>query len=85
MRIGSSLDPRPDTVRNERSGQEVAGYLGADSLGYLSHEGLLACERDPARFCSACFTGRYPVAVDPEADKLSLERMHREAASGAAG
>jgi amidophosphoribosyltransferase len=63
--------------------EEIRDYLGADSLGYLSNEGLLACEREPASFCTACFTGRYPVPVDPAANKLTLEKMHRETATGA--
>ena len=37
-------------------------FLGVDSLGYLSLEGLLACEGAPADCCRACFTGRLPGA-----------------------
>jgi amidophosphoribosyltransferase len=48
-----------------------------DSLGYLSLDGMLAAERDPRRFCRACFTGQYPVPVDPTASKLSLEELGR--------
>jgi amidophosphoribosyltransferase len=45
--------------------EEIRDHLGADSLGYLSHEGLLAAVSDPEgrRHCTACFSGRYPVAV----------------------
>ena len=34
-------------------------------------------ERDGAPFCRACFTGGYPVPVDPGAGKLSMETLHR--------
>ena len=63
--------------------QEIRDYLGVDSLGYISLDGLLACERDGRNFCHACFSGRYPVPIDPSASKLSIEHMHRAAESGA--
>ena len=47
-----------------------------DTLGYLTLEGLLACENEPARYCRACFTGNYPIAVDPSAEKLAMEKLH---------
>ncbi len=56
---------------------EIREFLGVDSLGYLSLDGLLAAERDPHRFCRACFTGAYPVPVDPTASKLALEQQGR--------
>ncbi len=57
--------------------EEIRDYLGVDSLGYLSLDGLLACEGDGSMFCRACFTGSYPVPVDPTASKLSIENLHR--------
>ncbi|MBI1795920.1 MAG: amidophosphoribosyltransferase [Candidatus Eisenbacteria bacterium] len=80
---GIDTPSRRELIGALKSTEEIRDFLGADSLGYLSLEGLLACEREPARFCSACFTGRYPVAVDAETDKLALERLHRESAAGA--
>jgi amidophosphoribosyltransferase len=41
---------------------EIQRYIGADSLAYLSYEGLVrATGRDPNSFCGACFTGNYPI------------------------
>jgi amidophosphoribosyltransferase len=54
---------------------EIAKHIGADSLGYLSLEGLVKSTGLPADiFCLACFTGDYPVPVQIEMDKLALER-----------
>jgi amidophosphoribosyltransferase len=41
----------------------VARILGLDSLAYLSVEGMLSCVRAPdtRHYCTACFTGDYPV------------------------
>ena len=48
--------------------------MGADSLGYLSHEGLLrAVGSRRENFCMGCFTGDYPIPVQLEMDKLMLE------------
>ncbi|HWP28003.1 MAG TPA: amidophosphoribosyltransferase [Chloroflexota bacterium] len=53
---------------------EIGRAIGADSLGYLSLEGLLWAVGLPAdRLCSACFTGDYPLRVSAEADKHLLE------------
>jgi len=57
--------------------EEIRGIIGADSLGYLSVQGLIRAigvERD--QFCMACFTGEYPVDIPDEARpaKHALER-----------
>ena len=54
---------------------EIKDFIGADSLCYLSVEGLIkavALPRDT--FCLACFTGDYPIPIQIEMDKLALER-----------
>lgn len=55
---------------------EIARHIGADSLGYLSLEGMIrAIDLSGDVFCLACFTGDYPVPVQIEMDKLALERQ----------
>lgn len=48
----------------------LADWLGVDSLGYLSREGMLAAVRKthetPERYCDACFSNEYPVPVERE-------------------
>jgi amidophosphoribosyltransferase len=40
--------------------------IGADSLGYVSLENLIAASEQPAsRLCTACFDGRYPIPLPP--------------------
>ena len=53
---------------------EICSYLGADSLGYLSLEGLYRAVREAAdapevRFCDACFSGRYPIGTPGDLQK----------------
>jgi len=56
---------KSELIASRLSADEIAKYVGADSLGYLSHEGLLRAVDDVEgrRHCTACFSGRYPVAV----------------------
>ncbi len=75
---GIDTPSRGELIGALKSPEEIREYLGSDSIGYLSLEGLLACEQEGGQFCTACFTGNYPVAVDPGASKLSIENLHRK-------
>jgi amidophosphoribosyltransferase len=59
--------------------EEIGRYIEADSLAYLTHDGLLRAVGDPGheRHCTACFSNRYPVAVAvPSESQLRLfEKM----------
>ena len=60
---------------NAHSIDEIRAIVGADSLGYLSLDGLIAAIGLPAdNLCNACFHGRYPMPIDATTDKLALER-----------
>ena len=75
--FGVDMASKDEFIASGRSVPEVCAMIGADSLGYLSvtqlHE---AVGGDPSGrgFCDACFTGRYPIPVQLQMDKLSLER-----------
>jgi amidophosphoribosyltransferase len=74
-------DPK-DLIANQLSHEEIKKYLQADSLGYLDTAGMVrATGRDENSFCTACFTGKYPVAVNPDLDKLIFERRRERAES----
>ncbi len=65
---GIDTPTRKELIGSSHTVQEIARYLGADSLGYLSLDGMLkATGSDPAHFCHACFTGAYRVGIEPEA------------------
>ena len=58
-----------------KSVEAIREYLGVDSLGYLSMEGLLTTvTQPPQNFCTACWTGKYPVPPVDEMNKLSMEK-----------
>ncbi|WP_298806058.1 amidophosphoribosyltransferase [uncultured Pseudokineococcus sp.] len=55
--------------------EEIRSSIGADSLGYISHEAMVEATEQPAdRLCSACFTGEYPVPL-PDAQRLGKHQL----------
>ena len=68
-----------ELVAYNRNVAQVCEFIGADSLGYLSEEGLLSPFADGARkFCRACFNGDYPADVSQMRGKLDLEDQQAE-------
>jgi len=62
---------RSELIAAQLDVEEIRRYIGADSLGYLSLEGLLiAVGGEAMRFCRACFDGKYPIPI-PEHLRLS--------------
>ncbi len=68
---GIDTPRKSDLIAAHHSLEEIRRHLEADSLAYLSPEGLLEAVADAQgeRHCTACFTGRYPVAVLQTADE----------------
>jgi amidophosphoribosyltransferase len=73
--MGVDTGRRDELIAASHTLDEIRLAIGADSLGYLSKEGLLAAigGRTGAR-CTACFDGAYPTDVPLELDKLAMER-----------
>ena len=65
---------RSELIAANNSIAEIGVKLGADSLGYLSMEGMYKCLADKKGFCVGCFNGVHPVAPPIEAGKEILER-----------
>ncbi len=62
---GIDTPTRKELIGASHKVDEIQRYLSADSLGYLSLEGMLkATGSDPHHFCHACFTGQYKVGFD---------------------
>jgi amidophosphoribosyltransferase len=73
--LGVDLARREELIAARMSVPEVGEFIGADSIGYLSLEGLLRAIGSNQGFCTGCLTGNYPVPVQLSMDKLVLERM----------
>ncbi|MFH1662777.1 MAG: amidophosphoribosyltransferase [Chloroflexota bacterium] len=72
--FGVDMATRWELIAAQKTIPEIRDFIGADSLGYLSIDGLIKAMALPKEiFCLACFTGEYPVPVQLEMDKLALE------------
>ncbi|MDZ7959480.1 MAG: amidophosphoribosyltransferase [Aulosira sp. DedQUE10] len=75
---GIDTDSQDQLIAATKSVEEIAKQLEVDTLAYLSWEGMLETTReDTNSFCSACFTGDYPVTIPEQVkrSKLSLEKV----------
>ncbi len=71
---GTDIDSAENLIANRHTIEEIAGILGADSLGYLSLEHLRLLTGGDEGFCTACFGGEYPTAVPADGEKRRFER-----------
>ncbi len=64
--FGVDFPTKTELIAATKSPEEIARFLGVDSLGYLSEEGLLDAVSGPREsYCLACFDGDYPVPPPP--------------------
>jgi amidophosphoribosyltransferase len=75
---GIDLADPDEMIAARKSVDEVREYIGATTLAYLSHDGLVAATRRPeSELCRACLTRRYPTDVPAEHAKLRFEEAAR--------
>ncbi len=71
---GIDMPTRQELIGADLTVEEIGAYVGADSLGYLSQEGMIEATGRPAEgFCAACFDGEYPIPIPEQAGKFVLE------------
>jgi amidophosphoribosyltransferase len=84
--FGIDFPDQNELIATGRSVEEIREYLEVDSLAYLSLEGMLSCAANPpAHYCTACFSGRYPVPVDRPIGKLGFEKSLQPSGGHASG
>ncbi len=73
---GIDFPTSEELIASSKSIKEVKEFLGLDSLGYLSLEGMLsAMSLQKEEFCTACFTGEYPIDCPSRRGKFKLEKI----------
>ncbi len=71
---GIDMPTRQELVASDLSVEEIRRFVGADSLGYLSLDGLVKASGSPkGESCRACFDGEYPIPIPERAGKFVLE------------
>jgi len=76
---GVDFPTKEELLANNRNMEQIKDFLEVDSIGYQSLEGLLSRTSQPSKnYCTACWTGRYPIPVDIAVSKFAMERyqMH---------
>ena len=71
---GIDMGTRWELIAAQKTADEIRDHIGADTLGYLSRDGLVnAVSTTRDKVCMACFTGEYPRPVPLQMDKLAME------------
>jgi amidophosphoribosyltransferase len=81
---GIDFPTKEELIANNRTLEQIRDFLGVETLGYMSIEGLLSCAAlPPDHYCTACWAGKYRIPVDTAVTKFALEhyqlRMFEEA------
>ena len=71
---GIDFPTRKELIANRFSLEEIRKFISADSLGYLSLDGLLNSVKKPTNYCTACWSGNYPIPFGEEGDKFAFEK-----------
>jgi len=72
---GVDFPTKEELLASSRSMDEIREFLGVDSIGYLSLDGLLGCMSLPAdNYCTACWSGQYKIPINTVVNKFSMER-----------
>jgi len=69
---GIDISRSGELIASNHSVEEIRSFIGADTLAYLSVEGMLSTVQDKDAFCTACFTKRYPTSVPENFDKMQF-------------
>jgi amidophosphoribosyltransferase len=69
---GIDTPTRRELIASTKSVEDIRKFIGADTLGYLSLKSMMEAVGNGERFCSACFTNRYPTQVVREEGQREL-------------
>jgi len=72
---GVDFPTKEELLANNRDLEQIREFLGVDSIGYVSLEGMLSCAVLRAdHYCTACWSGEYRIPVDVVVNKFAVER-----------
>lgn len=77
--FGIDTPSKGELIASSHSIDEIARFIGCNSLGYISVDGMLkSCKGDMKKYCTACFTGDYPMSIEDSSFIVQL-RLFRNA------
>ncbi len=71
--MGVDMGKHDDLIAHKRTVDEICQFVGADSLYYLSLNGMMRAVGSQDGYCQACFTGQYPIQVNIDTVKTGFE------------
>lgn len=71
--FGVDMGGNGDLMAAKLSVEEIRDHIGADSLAFLTLDGLMAAIGSDDGYCNGCYTGAYPIEVGDAQDKMSFE------------
>ncbi len=72
---GVDFPTKSELIACSHNVEEIRKFLEVDTLGFISLEGMLGAVTGPKdNYCTACYSGKYPLPFGPEANKYILER-----------
>jgi amidophosphoribosyltransferase len=83
--MGVDMGTYEELIAHSRTVPEIQAYIGADSLRYLSLEGMMSAIGRSEGYCNACFTGNYPINILPNNTKTGFEQNMSDEISDAEG
>ncbi|MGZ3692578.1 MAG: amidophosphoribosyltransferase, partial [Pseudobdellovibrio sp.] len=73
---------KSELIASQNSLEDIRKYIGADSLAYLSEDGMWkALSSSPESFCAACFNGDYPTNLKGVEAKKTTEKKDNKIAT----
>jgi len=71
---GMDFPSKSELIANQMTIEQIRDYMGCDSLNYLSNKGLLeSVDHNDGGYCTACFTGDYPIPIEGKVGKYQHE------------
>jgi amidophosphoribosyltransferase len=71
---GMDFPSKSELIANKKTVKQIGEFLGCDSIAYLSKEKLLeSVSHDNGGYCTACFTGEYPIEIEEKIGKFQHE------------
>jgi amidophosphoribosyltransferase len=73
--FGIDFPTKAELIAADKDIEAIRSFIGADSLGYISMEGLMSPFEKTCDFCTACFSGKYTVDISGIQGKHDLEKQ----------
>lgn len=71
--FGVDMGHSQDLIAARLNLEELRAHIGCDSIGFLSREGMMRAIGRPDGYCTACFTGEYPIQISSTNGKSAFE------------